>query len=57
LFGKKILLTKESARIANSTTYFDNSRILEALPGFQFTPLSTTIEKACIKYMGNNPGR
>lgn len=57
LFGKKILLTKESARIANSTTYFDNSRILEALPGFQFTPLSTTIEKACKKYMGNNTGR
>ncbi|MGZ5248145.1 MAG: NAD-dependent epimerase/dehydratase family protein [Flavitalea sp.] len=57
LFGKKILLTKESAKLANSTTYFDNSRILDALPGFQFTPLTTTIERACKKYMGNNPGR
>lgn len=57
MFGKKPLLTKESAKIANSTTYFDNSRILEALPGFQFTPLSTTIDRACKKYLGNNTGR
>ncbi len=36
--NSKPLLTKESAKIAQSKTYFDNSKILAALPGFQFTP-------------------
>lgn len=54
VFGKKVLLTKESARIANSITYFDNSRLLEAVPGFQFTPLNDTIRKACALYLRNN---
>jgi nucleoside-diphosphate-sugar epimerase len=50
--GKKPLLTKESARVAISQTYFENSKILKALPGFSFTPLEETIKKACEKYLG-----
>jgi dihydroflavonol-4-reductase len=50
--GKKPLLTKESARVAQSQTYFENDKILEALPGFSFTPLEETIKKACEKYLG-----
>jgi dihydroflavonol-4-reductase len=45
------LLTKESARIAASTTFFDNSKILNALPGFGFTPLEETITMACNQYL------
>lgn len=48
--GKRPLLTRESARVARSKTYFDNSKILKHLPGFQFTPLEKTIERACEAY-------
>jgi dihydroflavonol-4-reductase len=51
--GKKPLLTKESARVAQSQTWFENDKILSALPGFTFTPLEETIKKACNKYSGN----
>jgi len=48
--GKKTLLTKESARVAQSKTWFENDKILSALPGFSFTPLGETIKKACERY-------
>ena len=50
--GSRPLLTKESARIAHSKTYFDNDKLLKALPGFSFTPLEETIAGACKKYAG-----
>lgn len=52
LTGKKPLLTKESARVAQSQTFFENDKILKALPGFSFTPLEETMENACKKYLG-----
>ncbi|GAB3420188.1 NAD-dependent epimerase/dehydratase family protein [Niabella aquatica] len=51
--GKKPLLTKESAKVANSFTRFDNSKLLNALPGFSYTPLEQTIQKGCTKYLAN----
>ncbi|MBO9635246.1 MAG: NAD-dependent epimerase/dehydratase family protein [Chitinophagaceae bacterium] len=53
--GKKPLLTKQSARVAQSKTYFDNTKLLNALPDFSFTPLSQTIEKACNQYKQQLP--
>ena len=54
--GKKALLTKESAKVGQSKTNFENSKILAALPGFSFTPLEESINKACKKYLGTiNP--
>lgn len=50
--GKNPLLTKESARVAQSQTWFENDKILKALPGFSFTHLEETIKKACKKYTG-----
>jgi len=50
--GKKPLITKESARVAVSKTYFENAKILKALPGFSFTPLEETIKRACKVYLG-----
>jgi nucleoside-diphosphate-sugar epimerase len=49
--GKSSLLTKESARIAQTNTYFDNSKICSALPGFTFTPLEAAIKNACNHYL------
>ena len=50
--GKRPLLTRESARVAQSKTYFVNDKIRKALPGFSFTPLEESIKKACKKYLG-----
>jgi hypothetical protein len=49
--GSRPLLTRESARIAQSSTFFDNSKILRQLPGFSFTPLEQTIQDACKAYL------
>jgi len=49
--GKPSLLTKESARIAQTATYFDNSKICRALPGFAFTPLDVCVKNACNHYL------
>ena len=54
LTGKPPLLTRETARIALSKTTFDNSKLLNALPGFQFTSLEESVKKACEKY-ANSP--
>jgi len=49
--GAPSLLTKETARIAQTATYFDNSKICRALPGFVFTPLEACIKNACNHYL------
>jgi len=48
--GSKPLLSKETAKVAHSQTSFDNTALLNALPGFSFTPLDTVINKACHQY-------
>jgi len=53
--GKNPLLSKESSRVAQSQTYFDNDKLLQALPDFSFTPLEETIKKACKNYLGTIP--
>jgi nucleoside-diphosphate-sugar epimerase len=47
---EKLLLTRESARIAHSKTEFDNSSLLKAFPSFSFTRLDRVIQNACEKY-------
>lgn len=47
LTGKKTLLTRETAHTALTTVYFDNSKILNALPGFHFTSIAETIKHTC----------
>lgn len=48
--GNKVLITRETAKISQSNTNFDNHKILRALPGFTFTSLEQTIKKACLQY-------
>ena len=45
--GTKSLLTKETARIAQAKVQFDNSKILKAFPGFEFTKIEDTITHTC----------
>jgi nucleoside-diphosphate-sugar epimerase len=45
--GKKHLLTKETARTAQAKVYFDNSKLLKALPEFRFTKIQAAIEHTC----------
>jgi dihydroflavonol-4-reductase len=49
--GRAALLTRESARVARSSTSFDSGKVLQALPGFRFTPLEKTIGEACDAYL------
>lgn len=55
--GKKPLLTKQSARVAKSKTYFDNTKLLKTLPDFSFTPLEQSIGNACRQYLQQPPTR
>jgi len=45
--GKKHLLTKETARSAQAKIFYDNTKILNALPNFTFTNIEETIERTC----------
>jgi dihydroflavonol-4-reductase len=45
--GKKHLLTKETVRTALASVYYDNSKILNELPGFNFTPVALSIADTC----------
>ena len=51
LTGRPTLLTRESARVAASSTFFNNGKILRQLPDFRFTPLEETIRTACRAYL------
>jgi nucleoside-diphosphate-sugar epimerase len=53
--GKKPLLSRESAKVAQSRTSFDNRKILSVLPGFQFTPLDAAILASCKQYLAQLP--
>lgn len=45
--GKKHMLTKETVRTAQAKVFFDNHKILNALPALQFTKIKDTIEFTC----------
>ena len=49
--GQKPVLSKETARVAQSISEFDNGALLQALPQFSFTPLAQVIKDACTKYL------
>ena len=48
--GKRPLLTKESAKVAVSKTWFENEKLLQAFPEFAYTPLEISIKNACERY-------
>ena len=48
--GRDPLLTKETAATARRSVFFDNTRILNALPGFSFKPIAESIREHCREY-------
>lgn len=42
--GHKSIITRETVNNANSVCLYDNSKLLKALPGFSYTPISRSIE-------------
>jgi nucleoside-diphosphate-sugar epimerase len=45
--GKAPLLTKETATTAQAKVSFNNSKLLQHLPQFTYTPLQTSIQRIC----------
>lgn len=45
--NKEPLLTKETSRTARAAVNFDNSKLLKALPHFQYNNLQDSIQKVC----------
>lgn len=45
--GKAPFITKETARTALAKVYFDNSKLLKAMPAFSYTPLQKSVERIC----------
>ncbi|HRP31538.1 MAG TPA: NAD-dependent epimerase/dehydratase family protein [Agriterribacter sp.] len=48
--GNEPLLTRETVDTAGRKVYFDSSKLLQALPGFSYTPMQETIEEYCKQY-------
>lgn len=49
--GKAPLVTRETVRTAQLKVYYDHSLILEALPGFRFSPLEQIIQQMCERFL------
>ncbi len=52
VFGANTLVTRETANNANSLCYYNNSKLLEALPGFSYTPFPQTIYLMARSFQG-----
>jgi len=48
--GEAPFITKETARTALAKAYFDNSKLLEALPSLSYVPLAESVERICNEY-------
>ncbi len=44
VFGIDTLVTRETARNANAYSFYSNRKLINAFPGFSYTPLPATIE-------------
>lgn len=49
--GSKPLITRETAKIALSKTYWENDKIRKAFPDFSFMTIEQSVQKACKKYV------
>lgn len=49
--GKGSIISKETAKVARTNTYYENKKILNALPAFKFTPLDDAIKMSAAQYL------
>lgn len=54
LTGNNITITKETARTAHKQSFYNNSKLLEYLPGFRYTPLNDTIKRMAEAFLIEN---
>lgn len=52
--GKTSSLTRETARTAQRKSNYDNTKLLNALPDFSYTPIKTTLSRVADAYMTKN---
>lgn len=53
LSGKDPLLTKETSATAQTSVYFDNSKLKKMLPGFEYRPMEETVQWSCTEFIKN----
>ena len=51
LFGKTPAITRETARNANTVSYYSQHKLLATLPGFSYAPMQQTIERMAKAYL------
>lgn len=51
---KEQTITKETARSAQATYDYDNTKLKKLLPNFEYTPIEETIERSCKFYLKNH---
>lgn len=51
--GKDPLVTRETTATAMAKVHFDNSKLLQYLPAFRYTPLEETVEYTCRVFQHN----
>lgn len=54
--GQEPLLTRETARTAQATVAFDNTKFLRAFPGFNYTSVEQSIATACYEFVKRQAG-
>lgn len=53
IFGKKPVVTRETASTAHSMSFYSNQKLLGALPSFAYTPIAETIERMAKAFLNN----
>ncbi|WP_276132678.1 NAD-dependent epimerase/dehydratase family protein [Polluticoccus soli] len=53
LWGSKITVTKETARAAGRKVFYNNRKLMEFLPGFEYQPVKTTIARMAAAYLNS----
>jgi hypothetical protein len=49
--NRKPWITRDLAKVANFKVYYENSKIKQFLPEFEFTSIDKTIEETCSAYL------
>jgi nucleoside-diphosphate-sugar epimerase len=53
VLGSKITVTKETARAARRKVFYNNRKLIEFLPAFEYQPLNMTIARMAAAYLSS----
>ena len=54
LLGSKSIISRETVNNSNAICYYNNKKLLKALPGFSYTPINQTIERMAQSFIKNS---